>query len=336
MTNKERVISAINHVQTEKLPYCVGFVDEEFHRVADYLGDPNFMSDYNNHISQVYYSGDSKEIPGMSGYFKDDFGVVWNKNGVDKDIGMIEGLVFPEPSMGVYKFPVFDERSFRSRIEKMLEDEKDNFCACSVGFSLFERAWSLRGMENLLIDMIETPEFAEELFDAIVEFNLKIINISLEYDIDGMMFGDDWGQQKGLIMGPRIWRKFIKPRLAKMYAPVKQKGKHVLQHSCGDIYEIFPDLIEVGLDVYQTVQPEIYDLAKLKSEFGKDLTFWGGISTQRLLPFASAEEVKRVVKETIEIMKVGGGYIAGPTHSIPGDVPPENVIVMLQEFEGGK
>lgn len=203
----------------------------------------------------------------------------------------------------------------------------------NIGFSMFERAWSLRGMENLLMDMIDEPEFVDELLDTIADYNIKIIDIALEYDIDGVMFGDDWGQQCGLIMGPNYWRRFIKPRVARMYQRAKRKGKFILQHSCGDIYEIFPDLIEIGLDVYQTFQPEIYDIKSIKIQFGSQLTFWGGISTQKLLPYATPDEVRRVTKNTLEIMKQGGGYIAAPTHCIPGDVPPENVLAMLEVFD---
>jgi uroporphyrinogen decarboxylase len=221
----------------------------------------------------------------------------------------------------------------RSEYDALMSSQDDTFKFGSIGFSMFERAWTLRGMENLLVDMILNPDFVEELLDAITEHNLKIIDIALEYGIDGFHFGDDWGQQRGLIMGPQHWRRYIKPMMAKLYAKAKSKGKYISQHSCGDIHEVFPDLIEIGLDVYQTVQPEIYDLPNLKKEFGNDLTFWGGISTQRLLPFEKPETVKRVTRETIAVMGKSGGFVAAPTHSIPGDVPAENVVAMLEAFQ---
>jgi len=117
--------------------------------------------------------------------------------------------------------------------------------------------------------------------------------------------------------------------MARMYERVKSKGKFVIQHSCGDIHEIFPDLIDIGLDVYQTFQPEIYHIDFIKKEYGKHLSFWGGISTQRLLPFGTIDEVKEKTAEIMRIMGKGGGYIAAPTHAVPGDVPPENVMAML-------
>lgn len=333
MTKRERVISAVRHEQTDFVPYEIGFTRQEYDKVAEYLGDRNFISKIGNHASSVYYDGYLYEISPGSGYWKDDFGVVWNRNCADKDIGVIDGFLITEPDLSGYKFPELDEKRLRSEYEKMMRAQDDTFKFGSIGFSMFERAWSLRGMENLMMDMVLNPEFVDELLDAIADYNLRIVDITLEYGIDGFHFGDDWGQQKGLIMGPGYWKRFIKPRMARMYERIKNKGRIVSQHSCGDIQNVFPDLIEIGLDIYQTFQPEIYDLKQVKREYGKYLTFNGGISTQRLLPFASPEEVKRVARETIKLMGDGGGYIASPTHALPGDIPSENVLALIEVFQ---
>ena len=170
--------------------------------------------------------------------------------------------------------------------------------------------------------MIITLEIARQIIDAAVRF-----------DIDGFYFGDDYGQQRGLLMSPETWCKFIKPGLAKMFEKVKATGKVVALHCCGNIEAILCDLIDMGLDIYQTVQPEVYDLKKLKAEYGKDITFWGAISTQQTLPFVSPSELKDVVRKTIDIMNHNGGYIAGPTHRIPEDVPAENVAALIEIFK---
>ena len=332
MTKRERVLSAIQHKAVDYAPYNVGFTRQEHEKVAAYLLDDRFEEKIGNHIDMAYYDGSlSETVPG-SGFWRDDFGVLWNRNGADKDIGVLEGIVLKEPDLSGYAFPALDEARLRAEYETLQRGDGDLFRFASIGFSMFERAWTLRGMENLLADMVLNPGFVDELLDAILEYNMRIIDIALEYDIDGFHFGDDWGQQRGLIMGPRHWRRFVRPRLQEMYGRVKSKGKIVSQHSCGDIQEVFPDLIDIGLDVYQTVQPEIYDLKTIKREYGGHLTFWGGISTQKLLPFAPPDEVRRVTKETIGILGESGGYIAAPTHSIPGDVPPENVVAMIEAF----
>ncbi|NMB95798.1 MAG: uroporphyrinogen decarboxylase [Clostridiaceae bacterium] len=336
MTKRERVIKAVNHIETDFVPYNISLTQQEYDKVASYLGDPDFLKKIGNHIDSVYYDGYLAEITPGSGYWKDDFGVIWNRNGADKDIGVIDGVLINEPSIDSYKFPLVDEKKIRREYEALMNNKKDTFKFGSIGFTLFERAWTIRGMENLLTDMVLESVFVEKLLDAITEYNLKIIDIGMEYDIDGFHMGDDWGQQKGLIMGPSYWRRYIKPRLARMFERIKSHGKIISVHSCGDIQEIFPDLIEIGLDIYQTFQPEIYDIKKIKKEYGNYLTFWGGISTQRLLPFATPDEIKKVTLETISIMGKNGGYIAAPTHSVPGDVPPENIVALIDVLQHGQ
>ncbi len=330
MNRRDRVLQAIRHQETDILPYQVSLTQQARDRLTRYSGDPTYIDHIGNHISAVYYDGYLQEIEHRQGYWQDHFGVVWNRNGADKDIGAVEGTVLSAPSLAGYSFPVLDEARLRQEYETAVAQRGDRCLLGEIGFTLFERAWTLRGMENLLTEMVTDPGFVHVLMDAICEHDLRVVDIALEYPIDGFHFGDDWGQQRGLIMGPRHWRTFVKPRLARLYERVKRTGRFVSQHSCGDIQQLFPDLIEIGLDVYQTFQPEIYDIGRVKGEYGRDLTFWGGISTQRVLPWYSAEEVKRVTRETMRVMAPGGGYIVAPTHDIPGDVPPENVVAMIE------
>jgi uroporphyrinogen decarboxylase len=201
------------------------------------------------------------------------------------------------------------------------------------GFSMFERAWTLMGMENVLVYMIECPEALENFFDRLCDFFLGLVDIALECDVDGIHFGDDWGQQRGLIMGPAHWRRFIKPRMARLYARAKSKGKYVSQHSCGDCREIFPDLVEIGLDCYQTFQPEIYPVAVMKQRYGDKISFWGGVSTQQCLPRMNPAGVREEIVKLIKTAGKNGGLILGPTHSVPQDVPVENILAMVEVFQ---
>jgi uroporphyrinogen decarboxylase len=121
--------------------------------------------------------------------------------------------------------------------------------------------------------------------------------------------------------------------MKKMYQRAKSAGRYVFQHSCGYIEDIFPDLIEIGLDCYQTFQPELYDIEKVKDTYGGSLTFWGGLSTQRLLPYAPPEKIRSETARIMRIMGKNGGYIAAPTHAMPGDIPLENILAMLDVFE---
>mgnify|MGYP000211179911 CR=1 FL=1 len=174
-----------------------------------------------------------------------------------------------------YQFPVLDEARLRSQYQYMMEHKGDRFCMAGFGFVMFERLWSLMGMENALVSMVACPEELDAFLDRICDYYCHLIDIALEYDFDGIYFGDDWGQQKGLIMGSAHWRHFIKPRMARMYAKAKAAGKYVLQHSCGDCNEILPDLIEIGLDCYQTFQPEVYDIEKVKALYRRQAGLLG-------------------------------------------------------------
>lgn len=332
MTKRERVIAALNHKETDIIPFHADFTIEEYEKMAKFYNDSDFLKKLDSHLNYEQYCGFPTEMKERPNFFKDDFNAVWNRT-VDKDIGVIT-----EPfvcDLDDYRFPnvKLDEQRIRKECEKLIAQKNDRFTFYAIGFSMFERAWSLCGMENVLMAMITDPETLDRLLDDICEYNLRIIDIAMEYDFDGFYFGDDWGQQHGLIMGAQHWRRFIKPRMKRMYERVKSHGKYVLQHSCGDIEEIFPDLIEIGLDCYQTFQPEIYDIEKVKEKYGDRLSFWGGISTQQLLPYASPEKVKEETARIMKIMGKNGGYIAAPTHAVPHDVPAENIDAMFEVFK---
>jgi uroporphyrinogen decarboxylase len=209
---------------------------------------------------------------------------------------------------------------------------KSQFAVWSLGFSLFERAWSLRGLEGFMMDLVDSPAFAEELLDRICEVNCDLIKQACQQPIDGVRFGDDWGAQKGMMMGADHWRQFIKPRFARMVATARAGGKKTLLHSDGDIIEIIPDLIEVGLDVLNPVQPDVMDIYEIKRRFGKNLTLFGGVSVQQFLPYAKPAEVRAEVRKLIRQLGAGGGLIIAPTHELGRDIPLENLLAMMEEF----
>ena len=333
MTRREIVIEAFNHKNTNPIPYTVGLTGQAVQAMRMAGKDHVLKDDSGGFIKGTYYDGWPSPIPGRPGYFRDDFGVIWNRNGADKDIGVIDGFIVGSPDQQKYTFPQVDMQKFRKNIEEMIAGRGDRFIIMNFGFTLFERAWTLMGMENLLMYMIEYPEELEVFFDDICDFFLELVDVALEYDIDGVFFGDDWGQQRGLIMGPEHWRRFIKPRMARLYARVKSKGLFVLQHSCGDCRDIFTDLLDIGLDCYQTFQPEIYPVAEMKKKYGDHISFWGGVSTQCCLPLMSPADVQKEIVKIIKTAGTNGGLIIAPTHSIPHDVPVDNILAMLEVFQ---
>ncbi len=200
MTRRERVIAAIEHRQPDICPYTIGLTGQAHERLTAYVGDPGYVDRIGNHITSAGYGRQVEDPPG-SGYWRDHFGVVWNKNGADKDIGVVERYLISEPDLTTYTLPRVDAAAIRRACEDLLSRAGDTFTVFDIGFSLFERAWTLRGMENLLVDMVSEPGFVHALLDAICEFNFTVMDVALEHPIDGFMFGDDWGQQRGTIMG---------------------------------------------------------------------------------------------------------------------------------------
>ena len=329
---RERVISAVAHKNTEPVPYDIDLTVPLAQKVCDYLKikHDGLRDWFGNHTEEARYRKGEYIEPDV---YQDPFGVIWDRTGADKDIGIIKEYILKEPDMGNYHIPEPNLNFVDEVTEKMMQDNRDSYKFGKIGFSLFERAWSLRGLENFLADLAGEEKFVQELFGQILDYNLKIMDRALKYNIDGFFFGDDYGQQRGLLMSPATWRKFIKPCLAKMFEKAKSAGRTVALHSCGDISAILGDLIDIGLDIYQTVQPEIYGLKEIKEQFGAHLTFWGGISTQKTLPYVTPDEVKNIARETIKILGKNGGYIAAPTHQVPADVPVENIIALAEAFK---
>ncbi|MDR0475981.1 MAG: hypothetical protein LBH43_20240 [Treponema sp.] len=331
MTPKERVIAAIGHNKPDYTPGNVELCTSTMRAFSTRYGvsKEDFFDFAGNHIEKISYNGGEYIADHC---FRDEFGVVWDRSD-GSDIGNIQKHCLSEANLKDFSVPEVNGEEIKSRTEKIIRNGRETFKIGKIGMVLFERAWSLRSMEELLVDFYDEEDFVHELFSRITDYNVAIINEALQYSLDGFYFGDDYGQQTGMIMGPALWRKFIKPCLARTFAPIKAKGLPVILHSCGNILDILDDLVDIGLDCYQTVQPEIYDLRELKKRFGGRLAFFGAISTQQFLPFAQPAEVKAKIKETISILGTNGGYICAPTHQVPEDVPAENIMAMIEALK---
>lgn len=330
MNNRERVLAALNHKQPDKTPYSIDFTQGARRAVADYLGDDNFESGLENCFTHVGWGAKEEYREVRPKIWQDMYGVQWDKT-VDEDIGTVCNTAITPENFDAHVWPDPANPDWYENAKKMCTQRKpDEFMLGSFGFSLYERAWTMTGMENMLVAMVGDKEYAHKLLDRILEFNLQVIDRLLACGVDGVRFGDDWGTQTGLQMGPALWREFIKPRIKEMYGAVKSKGKYVFIHSCGMVQEVFPDLIELGLDCFNPFQPEVMDVKEMKEKFGDRLSFYGGISTQKTLPYGTAEETREEVKMLMDVVGKNGGYFASPAHAIPKDANPENVVAMLE------
>jgi len=204
--------------------------------------------------------------------------------------------------------------------------------------TIFELSWYLVGLEKFLLDMALGKPYVFKLLDRIMNFSLKQATRLIELGVDIILFGDDMGDQNGMMISPAMWRSVFKPRMLHVFQTVKRLNPDVqiAYHSCGSILPIIPDLIEIGLDILNPLQP----LAKgmeakfLKAEYGELLSFYGGIDIQNLLPSASPQEVKQTVQEIMSILGKGGGYIAAPAHNLQPDTPLDNIYAMFETVVG--
>ncbi len=193
----------------------------------------------------------------------------------------------------------------------------------------FELSWYMTGYEKFLMDLVTEAEYLPHLMDRIMHYIIDAGKVLLGMGVDILWCGDDFGGQNGMLIDPVTWRSQIKPRIRFMFEEFRkvQPDIKLAWHSCGSILPILPDFIELGLDILNPIQP----LAKgmepefLKSEYGRDLTFFGGIDVQELLPTGTPQQVKDEVRRRIDILGKNGGYIIAPAHNIQPDTPVENV-----------
>lgn len=196
---------------------------------------------------------------------------------------------------------------------------------------LYERTQLLLGTTAFLMAVALSPEKLEVLLDKIADYGQRLTEALMNAGVAGIRFTDDWGTQTALFMSPPLWRRLIKPRLIRLYDTVKDRGGLVLQHSCGHIGAIVPDLIEIGLDVLDPCQPAANDIFAWKRQYGDKLSFMGGLDTQGYLTFGDAEAVEAEVAKVVSVMSEGGGYIAAPSHTIT--IPEENRTAMMRAIE---
>ncbi|MEN8116452.1 MAG: uroporphyrinogen decarboxylase family protein [Bacteroidota bacterium] len=217
-----------------------------------------------------------------------------------------------------------------------LKKNTDKALMIVFGGNLLEWGTFIRRMDNFLMDPYLDPANVERLLDGLLERHLKTLGKVCETvgDIaDIIRFGDDLGEMNGPFMDPEIYRQLFKPRHKQMCDFVKQNSNmHTFLHSCGSIYKLIPDLIEAGFEILNPVQTQCYEMEpeKLKNEFGKEVTFWGGgVETVGTLNNATPEGVRTEVLNRLEILTKGGGYVFNTVHNIMPDVPPENIVAMF-------
>ncbi len=267
-------------------------------------------------------------------YVRDGYGGIWRQ---EMRPWHLEKPPLSNPTFDGYEFPKpesFFRPEWKKAAEKTFREHPDSFKVGVLGWGLFERSWNLRGFENILMDAIAEPDFFEEVLDRLMNLYLSFVEYTADLPIDGILFGDDWGDQRGVIIGPERWRRFLKPRWAKIYEAVHAHGKIVMSHSCGSVADIIPDLIEIKLDVLESVQPEAAGMNpyELKKRWGDRIGFWGALGSQSIIPFGTTDEIWREVAKLKREMGRGGGYILAPAKPLQPETPTPNAVAVFESF----
>ncbi len=334
LTRKERMQRAITYQEVDRIPTQINYTPGMGKNMAAYfdVGEDDLPAFLGNHMIRV-----DMDFPGI---LSDDGKVKYDWWGVGFDTQEEGYFAAVSPLAGnndldSYPWPDPTDPNLLLGAEKIIKEKgNDYFITPNFGFVLFERAWTLRGFEQFFMDMAIDPEFTEALFDRIVDIQLALIHRYIDLGVAGGYFGDDYGAQKNLLFSPRMWRKYIKPRLAKLFAPFVERDMPILMHSDGQIQKILPDLVEIGLTTLNPVQPEVLDHSWLVDNFGGKLAFYGGVSTQTSLPYGTPDEVKTAVSAATSILAPNNtGLLVAPSHRMMTDIPMENVAAMLEAFK---
>jgi len=262
-------------------------------------------------------------------YIYDNFHVVWLKN-----VDGIRDVVNPgkgNPDLDAFPWPRADVPGLFDHVLDGLAQHKNEYYVVGLQhLGLFERSWLFLGYENLMEKLAADITYVEELMDRILEFHVGLAHCFVELGVvDAVRTGDDYGTQKNLQFSPNMWRRLIKPRLAKIWEIYRNAGITIMHHSCGNIEAVIPDLIELGLEVLHPVQPLAMSIERLAEKFGKQIAFHGGIDTQQLLPFGIPGEVSAAMKHCVETLGANGRYIIAPSQEIMNDVPIENIKALV-------
>jgi uroporphyrinogen decarboxylase len=351
MKPRERVELALNHEKPDRCPFQVGFTPEFAARLQEGKGIQSLKA-HNPHGGGNSYTieralGEDMLITSVgwaNSYYMDtrpytdEWGIGWNVVPYDTPFGTgvyTEICRHPLADVNVisdYQAPDPNRPELYVAAEQLIRDFKEEFWIVgSTVTTIFETTWALRGLKQTLMDMVRSPDLANALFDIPYRYHLTAAKKLVEMGVDMIYLGDDMGAQNQMMISPNMWRKYFKPRMANIIAELKliNPNLKVAYHTDGNVEPILPELIEIGLDVLNPIQPASMDPAKIKKEYGDKLCFWGTIDEQYTLPFGSPQDVANEVKLRLETVGYNGGLILAPTHSVQLDTPLENFWALI-------
>ena len=364
MKPRDRVRMLLRHEKPDRCPMQISFTPEFAQRLRDDMRQTG-RSVHNPHgggntyelecalnqdmlLTSVgwansYYANETY-ASGRETY-TDEWGVGWKNAPYETRFGsgfytdIASHPLADRSALDTYRPPDPHRPELYREAEHLISTRKTDYWIVGVTVTtIFETAWALRGFEQMLIDFSEDAKLAEAILEIPFRYHLEAAKRLVELGVDMIWTGDDVGTQQGMLLAPGTWRRFFKPRMAEFFSSLKSINPEVKMayHSDGNIEKIIPDLIEIGLDVLNPVQPRCMDPVALKRQYGEKLSFWGTIDEQHTLPFGTAEEVRAEVLKRLETVGFDGGLILAPTHHVQLDTPLENFWAMVHAVTGAQ
>lgn len=354
MNSRTRVTLALDHTEPDRVPrdsWLTPGILELFHRKTGRPGTEEDFAQYFRFDTRLVGFTPSKQVFDWRRFYREYYGELPDDT-YFSSAGMacipgnfhhyirgISPLARCKTLKEIEAVPDSDYRSeyryadLESRVAKL--HQRGYYVVGTLGHGGFEGANNLRGILELLEDLVSRPIIAETVIQRVVERQIFMAKRFAQAGVDALETGNDFAMETRLFMSPQVWRQWFKPRLLEVAQAVKRIDERLrfIYHCCGFVEPLVPDLIECGVDVLHSVQPESVDPASLKKEYGKHLSFWGTVGTQTTMPFGSPEHVRREVRSRMQTVGIGGGLVLGPCQALQPDVSWDNIVACFEAID---
>lgn len=350
MNNRQNVLEALRRGNPATVPFDFVLCPSQIETFKQKTGHEDYMEYFafpfryiepnptkKRYDYSVYYKNLPEDATPLS--WNPDWGIYGKASGTAHFQGMLHPMqTFTHiEEFETYPFPDY-EADYRwngvdARVKALIH--QDLIAVANMAMTIFEISWYMRGLDEFIIDMMVNPHLSEYLLERVTKLREVMARRFAQAGVDILMLGDDIASQRDMMLDPKLWRDTLKHRLARVIKAAKKVNPDILifYHSDGNVQKVIPDLIEVGIDILNPVQPECMDPVLLEKEYGDSISFWGTVGTQTVLPFYTPGQVKQTCRALIENVGKGGGLLLAPTHVIEPEVPYENIMAFLEAIE---
>ena len=361
-SSKKRVLTAISLKEPDRVPVYITITPQVAVKLSEYLGIKDYthpdsplsenrisytelLTHLGNDIigigAQAPESNPTVEIG--NGIYMDEWKIKYRKSGyytemIEHPLSKVESVI----EINDFEFPDPQAPGRFDSAKKMVQKYGKSYAVCGdVETTIFETSWYLVGMEKFFIDLAMKKPYIFALMDHIMQYSMGVAKELIKLGADIIWLGDDFGSQQGMIISPKLWREVFKERMKYIIDELKEEnpGIKIAYHSCGSYFPIMEDLIDVGVDILNALQPNAKDMdtKKIKGTFGSKACLFGGIDIQGVVPFGSLKDLENEVKRVLNAAAEGGGYILAGAHNLQPDTSVEKVIKLFEfAMEYGK